>query len=338
MATIHDVARRAGVSISTVSRVLNENPRVRAETRRKVLAAIEHLGYVPNASARSLILGRSRVVALVVPDIGNPFYARLAKGVQDVCDASEVSVLICSTDRDAAKERRVCERLVRQTIDGICFVRYLVEDETLREVCRTKLPVVVIGAKPDDLPVDSVGVFGTGAALRTLLEPVVRRGRRRLAFLAGAGDSIVSRARTRIYHECVAQLRLDDDPRLIAQAEMTFEGGYAATAGLIRSGVDFDAVFALNDLMAAGAVQALKAHGRRVPEDVAVVGCDDVEIAAIVEPPLSTLRLPAYELGAQGAELLLARAKDPGAPVRERALEVRAIERASTPSYALRPE
>src|SRR5690606_9168052 len=177
---------------------------VRAETRRKVEEAMRKLKFVPNASARSLTLKSSRIVALIVPDISNPFYSELARGAQDVCDEHDYSLLIASTDGDPEKERLVLERLCQKQVDGLCMVRFLMDESNLRIPIEHRLPMVLIGAPSTSMPsLDNVGTFGTGRIVRQIVETLVVSGRRRLAHIAGPPHTVVGVGRRAQYDAVV---------------------------------------------------------------------------------------------------------------------------------------
>lgn len=330
MVTIYDVAKRAKVSISTVSRVLNGSEHVREETRQRVEQAMRELDYVPNPSARSLSLGTAHIIALVVPDISNSFYSELTRGVQDVCNARGYNVLIYSTDGDKDKEASCLEGLAKQQIDGICLVRHLVDESNIDLVAKWGVPVVLIGSQARTQNMDSVGTFGTGTALREILSGLVAHGRHRLGHIAGPSTSIVGAVRLKQYQAAVKEFKLDRDNQLVAVGDFTREGGRTAAAKLLSLDVPPDALFAANDMMAVGALQAAEEAGISVPKDVAIFGCDDIDIAALLRPSLTSVWLPKYDLGKQAAELLFSRLAEPDAPIRHVSLQAKPVHREST--------
>jgi len=329
VATIYDVARRAGVSITTVSRVLNGG-NVRAKTREAVERAIAELNYVPNAAARTLPSGVSRIVAVVVPDISNPFYSELVRGVQDVCDRASYGVMIWSTDGRAAKEASCLLELSKQRVDGVLMVRYLADQSVFRLFKSLEIPLVVVGRAPDEPAADSVGTFGTGKALRALIAPLVAGGRRRLAHLAGPEEAVVGMIRRQQYDAILRHFGLEARPEWVADGGFTREGGRKAARKLLAAADRPDMVFAANDMMAIGLIEAAEELGVRIPGDVAVVGCDDIYVAGLLRPALSSVRMPKYELGQRGAELLLERIANPSVPTRHVELEVTPVAREST--------
>ena len=333
MATIYDVAKAAGVSITTVSRVINGRGKVRPETRRRVEEAMKSLDFIPNPSARSLTLRRSRIVALVVPDISNPFYGELARGAQDRCDRANYSLLICSTNGDPAKERDALERLCRQQIDGLCVVRYFAASANLRAAMERGKPLVVIGSRPPELALDSVTIFGTGDAVREIVRRLWEAGRRRLALITGDEATVVGTVRRRQFDALVDELDLERDPDLAVITDFSRAGGCRAAERLFSLPKPPDMIFCANDVIAAGVVQAAKRRGIAIPGDVAVFGCDNIEIAALIEPPLTSVHIPKYELGFNGMELLFERIGNREAPIHQRSLQALPVFRESTQEW-----
>lgn len=330
MTTIYDVAKRAGVSITTVSRVLNDRGQVSEKTRIRVQQAMADLGYVPNPAARSLTLGVSQLIALVVPSITNSFYATLAKGLQDHCYAVGYNTVIANTDGDPEKEIECIETLLKKQIDGICFARYLEDEASLRLLAESQKSTVIIGAKPKDLEFDVVGVFGTGAALNEAIAQLKIAGKRRLGYIGGPPHTIVGTVRKRQYQFAVKKYDLSYEDALVAETDFTIEAGRKAAEEMLSLANPPDMFFAGNDLLAMGIFEALQNVGLNIPDDVAVIGCDDIELARLLKPSLTTIRLPQYLLGKKAGELLLERITNPGMAMKELSMEVRLIYRDST--------
>lgn len=329
MATIYDVANRAGVSITTVSRVLNGG-NVSRKTREAVERAMAELKYVPNAAARTLPSGVSRIVAVIVPDISNPFYSELVRGVQDACDEASYGVMIWSTDGRADKEESCLLELSKQRVDGVFMVRYLADEGAFHLLSALSIPIVLAGKPSDEVATDSVGTFGTGKALRTLIGPLIVSGRKRLAHLAGPERAVVGTIRRKQYQMLLEHYGLEANPDWVVEGDFTQQGGRRAANKLLSLPERPDMVFAANDMMAIGLLEAAEELGVRIPEDVAVIGCDDIYIAGLLRPALSSVRMPKYELGKRGAELLLGRIANPAGPTRHLELEATPVARAST--------
>lgn len=311
--TARDVARRAGVSQPTVSLVLTNNPRARVaeRTRERVLLAAQELGYQPNLVARGLVSQRSFGLGVVVPNLDNPFFTEVVSGAERVAAESGYAVLLCDTRQTPAA--RHIESLRARLIDGVIMdpgSAAAVPPELLAE-----LNVVVVDATDGDLPGVSSDVVGTG---RLVAGHLLGLGHRRLAFIGPATDSRVFRLRERGFVETARAAGVRFPSSHIRRAPATLAGGKAAMRELL-AGDRPTAVFCANDLTALGALKACHAAGVRVPHDMSVVGCDDIEMAVVVTPELTTVRVPARGLGARAARMLVGliegRSRRPGAPL-----------------------
>ncbi|MFT4029226.1 MAG: LacI family DNA-binding transcriptional regulator [Protaetiibacter sp.] len=311
---ISDVAAAAGVSVTTVSHALSGKRPVAAETERKVRDAAERLSYRPSTVARSLRTRRSQTIALVVPDITNPFFPMVARGVQDAALHSGYQVVIASTDADGARELRFIEDLVARSIDGVILDLFRTPAHELGRFVEARIPVVMIG----EMDGEGIGdrVVGddrdsVAAATKHLLDA----GRRRIAFVGGAPGAGPGDLRRSGYRDALAATGIIPDPALIVDTDYTRAGAYAAFRTLLQSGIEVDGVVGVNDLAAIGVLDAVREAGRRVPEEIAVIGYDDIEAARLVRPALSTVENRAYDKGVLCAELLLKRiAGDGDAP------------------------
>lgn len=306
MATIREVAARAGVSTTTVSYALNHPDRVTEELRARVEEAVRDLDYRPNGTARALRTRRSQVVALIVPDMANHFYARLARGVHDVVKPHGFHVTVGSTDADEADERYFLREVAAQRVAGVIVVPFRLSSGAVRRACGQDLQVVAVAPVEGDASVPTLSFDDEGGAEQAVAH-LLGRGRRRIAFVGGLTDTPPSRRRYAGYRRAHERAGMPIDPRLQLYADFQREGGEQATMRLLDGGIAFDAIFAANDLMAIGAMRALQRRQIRIPRDVAVVGLDDIDEAEIVEPALTTVRQPAYEAGRCAAEMLIAR-------------------------------
>jgi LacI family transcriptional regulator len=326
--TIETIARHAGVSTASVSRVLR-GLGGRPETVRKVRAAATELGYVPNAMARSLRGGHSRQVTFAMPDIGNPVYIAMVRRIQDVVRAAGYRLLLHSTEADPGEELAALRALADRHSDGLILCPIRVTPDHLDELARTAAPVVVIGSVPPELAVDSVradSVTGAELAVRHL----AAGGRRRIGFLNGPADTVPGAARRRGYERALAACALPYDPELTAAGHFDADSGEHAARALLERAPDLDALFCANDLIAVGALRALRRTGRDVPRDVAVVGVDNTDLAEACWPPLTSVDLGSQERGRLAAELLLARLDaDVQPPVRRLAVQPRLVIRGS---------
>ena len=304
MATIRDVANLAGVSTTTVSYALNKPDRVTDELRLRVEEAVRALNYRPDGPARALRTGHSHLVSLVVPDVATHFYAAMARGVADTIKSRGLHVVVGSTDAEAAEEVYFLEESALQRAAGIIVVPFRLTPDQVLDACGRDVPIVVIGPRVGNVEIASIAHDDTGG-VQQVVEHLLRQGRRRIAFISGLTDTPASDRRHAGYLAAHEHFRIPIDQRLHVTGDFKRTGGEQAMLELLATGVDFDAVSAANDLMAIGAMRVLRRRGIRIPQDVAVVGYDDIDEAEIVEPALTTVRQPAYEAGQLAAELLL---------------------------------
>ncbi|MGW3292661.1 LacI family DNA-binding transcriptional regulator [Streptomyces xiamenensis] len=304
--TLDEVAERAGVSRSAASRALNNAPHVRRDKREAVQRAIRELDYVPDTTARALATSRRNVAALVIsgetPSIfADPFFARVIVGASAALEEAGLHLMLCLAAGDRSR-RRLEELLRARGVDGVMLMAVRENDPVLRIVGETELPVV-FGGRPVGFEAPwYVDVDNVGGA-RQAVEHLIARGRRRVVMICGPLDTQVSRARYRGYREAMILAGLDPLPPECG--DFTRSSGAVAMAGLLNRHPDLDGVFAANDNMASDALRALRETGRSVPGDVAVVGFDDLDIAKITEPPLTTVHQPIQALGREMAALLV---------------------------------
>lgn len=332
---IRDVAAAAGVSPATVSRVLNPEATdypVRSESRERVLEAIARLGYRPNDLARALLHRRTNVVGLVIPDIFNPYYPALARGVEDVASASGYRVVLCNTDRDIEKTNMYLDTLVKSRVDGVIVAGGGTDttfDPQLFAAYDTK--VVLVGRH--NLPYPSVQVDNVAAAHGATAH-VAQLGHRSVAFIAGPLTSNTVQDRLTGYWNALVEHGLVLDQRLVTEGDFQEGGGYRAVLSLLDGGLLPTGIVAANDRMAFGAMTALSDRGLRVPEDVSLVGFDDVPLASFLRPALTTVAIPSYEIGRAAMSMLADDSEQVGTD-RPRLLPTRLIVRSSCAEPAL---
>lgn len=308
--TIADVAREAGVSLATVSRVVNDKAEgVGAATRRRVKEVIARLGYEPCGVARGLATGKSRTVGLVVPDIADPFYPLIIKGAEEALRDLGYGTFLCESDRDMAKEKAHLRILVEKRVDGVILDSTESDCGSQLEVLeRRGIPYVLLDRMMEARP-SAPGVYSDnheGGVLAT--SHLLDRGARRICFVGGPSEIALSRLREAGMADACRARGLDPATVVRTSGDFSVASGERAIEPLLGGSggsPPFDAVFAASDRMAIGAMRALRRRGLRVPEDVQVVGFDDIELAALVEPPLTTVAQPSFEMGRRSAELLL---------------------------------
>lgn len=303
---IKDVARLAGVAVGTVSNVLNDRPSVTPETRERVLDVIARIGYVPNATARRLRNGEVTTVGAVVLDLANPFFTEMARGVEDRLSQDGHTVMLASSDEDAARERRYLDLLMQQGVRGLLITPSGPDLSHLSEIRARGTDVVLLDSFSRDF--DSVWVddiAGGAMAAAHLLDG----GRARLAFMNGSRSVRQCEARYRGVERAILTRELDPTSLLTEitlRAPFTLELIAAATAELLdASGPHPDAIVCINDVVALGVLQTLQARGISVPDDIAVVGYDDIMFSAMLSTPLTSVRQPTRKLGWTAADILL---------------------------------
>jgi len=332
-ATLHDVAHLAGVSIKTVSNVINDYPHIRPSTREKVEAAIAQLGYQPNLTARSLRSGRTGVIGLALPELSLSYFAELADSVMVAAERRGVTVLIEQTGGDRARELEVLTSSRRQLTDGLLFSALGLGQDDAR-LLEVPYPVVLLGERIFDGPTDHVTMRNIEAA-RAATEFLLERGHRRIAIVGAHEGEVIGSAGLRLtgYRQALEAAGVGFDPELIGYTDLWHRAnGATSMRALLASGVRFDAVFAFNDTLALGAMRVLQEAGIRVPDDVAVVGFDNLDEAQYSLPSLTTVDPGREEIAETAVRVLLERIdeRDPAQPPRELFAEFSIVEREST--------
>ena len=312
-ATLHDVARLAGVSIKTVSNVVNNYPHVRPAMREKVQAAIYELSYQPNLSARSLRSGRSGVIGLVLPELSLSYFAELADAVIANAEKHGLVVLIEQTGADRDREIAVLSSPRMRLTDGLIFSPLGMGQEDIA-MLEVDFPLVLLGERIFGGPVDHVTMRNVEAA-RAATEFLLQSGRRRIALVGAHPEEVVGSAALRLqgYTEALAAAGVAYDPALVRETTLWHRAnGAAAVREMLDGGVEFDAVFGLNDALTLGAMRVLQEAGLRIPSDVAVMGFDNIEEAQYTVPSLTTIDPGREQIAAHAVELLVCRMKDAG--------------------------
>lgn len=313
-----DVARLAAVSQPLVSYVLSGDPNapVAPETRARVLAAIAELGYVPSHAARSLRSQRSLAIGAIIPDITNPFYPAFARGIQNVAERDGYDLIAYNSDGLLDREHKFMQSALAGRVDGVILSPFQITMSELADIAEMNIPVVALTSrKPIDgrAPVDTVHVDSVGAA-RKAVEHLIERGHERIGMIAGEAGTPPREDRVLGYLQALEAASMRTDEMLVRGADFNEDGGYRAAQELLRISPRPTAIFAANDLMAMGAMAALFEHGLRIPQDMAIVGFDDIPAARLLAPPLTTVAQYPDRLGARTAELLLERLRGEGPP------------------------
>ena len=315
MSNIYDVARRARVSVATVSAVLNDSAFVSADLKARVQEAVAALRYQPNLLARSLARQRTQTFGMIVPDIANPFFPEVVRGAEDVARGAGYALLIASSDNDLAKEEVYLRLFASRRVDGIILTKApgRLPPDLPQSLARAKIPVVQLARTAPGLAGDVVELDDRAAAYEGVTH-LVRLGYRRIGFIGGLPGASTSRKRVDGYKAALRDARIKLDPALVVDGDFRVESGYRQGLQLLKSRPD--AVFIANYLMTVGFMEALRQYRLRCPEDVALVTCDDYPWMDSFSPRLTTIDLPKRDLGAAAAQLLIERIAKPRAAAR----------------------
>jgi len=304
--TITDVAKRAGVSKSTVSHVLNQTRFVEEETRRKVSTTIEELGYRPSNIARSLVSKRTKTAGLLISDVGNPFYPDVIRGVEEVALSHGYSIFLCNTNYDLVRSMEFIRSLIEKSVDGILFMSSSMSMEMVEEAIQNQIQAVVLDwgvSQVEDLTGTIRINFTEG--IRQAIQHLVELGHTQIAHVSGPLDLWTAQARRDTFLVSLRENGVNPDQALIIEGNLRIEGGRRAFEQLIHASPRPTAVFAANDLTALGIVWAARNYGLNLPEQLSIIGLDNIELASEVNPTLTTVALPRNEMGKLAMKLLL---------------------------------
>lgn len=322
---IHAVAAAARVSVATVSRALQQPEKVTEATRKRVMAAVAQLDYRPNVQARMLRTARSHVIVALVPDIANPFFAEVIRGIERVAHLHGYSVLLGDTQNSAAREQAYADLLGTRQADGmITLLPHIPQIATA-----IPWPIVNACEYVKDPAITSVFVDNVAAAADAT-RYLVAMGHRHIAFVTGPMNSPICIDRERGYADALARAGIARDPALTVTGDFSVESAVRGVETLFGRAQPFTAVFCSSDEMAIGAIRAIRSHGLRVPEDISVVGFDDIHFARYYDPPLTTVAQPKEDLGREAMSLLVELLRNPKTPPLKRVLPTQLVIRSST--------
>ncbi len=304
--TLEQVAKLAGVSRSTVSRVINNHPNVRPEVRERVWQGIRELGYQPHAAARSLVTRRTQIIGMIIPEtvtklFTDPFFPLLLRGATEACNTHHYQLMLSLFTAGTNREELYRRILRGRYLDGVIVASVSLKDPIILSLLNDNIPFVSVGRYPDER-VNYVDVDNVGGA-RMAVEHLIRLGHRRIATITGPLDMPVSQDRLAGYRQALEANGIPIDESLIMEGDFTEGGGMLAMQKLLSASPT--AVFVASDMMAVGALKALRQAGLRVPDDIALVSFDDIPLASAIEPPLTTVRQPIERLGSIAVEVLL---------------------------------
>jgi LacI family transcriptional regulator len=330
--TLRDVADAAGVHPATASRALNPATRglVNADTARRVIKVAESLGYRPNPIARGLKTAKSGTVGLVIPDLTNPLFPPIVRGIEDVLEPAGYSGLIVNTDNDPNRERAQIEQLRSRQVEGLIVATARLDHPLLAQLRREGVLMVMVNRRPEGIDIPSITPDdATGVELA--VQHLATLGHRRIAHLAGPRNTSTGLVRARAFRSAIHDRGLDDDPSLVATCDYwSEEAGAAGLRTMLDSGTEFTAVVAGNDLIALGCYDVFAERGIDCPGDVSVVGFNDMPFLDKLRPPLTTIAIPHQQIGAEAARLLLDAIADPSRATRSVLLPLHLVVRGST--------
>ena len=329
--TIKDIARSLCISVSTVSRALTDDKNIRRETREAVLREAERLGYRRNPVAMNLKMGRTNTIGVIVPEMHTPYASQVIAGIQSVLYKNGQKVMIAESDENPDRERENLQMMEDFMVDGmiVSLCSWRKNADVYRRLADSGMAIVFYDRLPHGLDGMPQVVVDDNNDSYFMTEHLIRLGRRRIAYLYGPDDVYNTVERGRGYREAMEKFHIYD-PQLIVKTGMTFADGAAAVDRLISDGTEFDAVYAFTDTLAIGAMNRLREHGRRVPDDVAVAGFSGTELSTIVHPQLTTVEPPLGEMGRRAAEMVLEKVNHPDAENRRIVLRTQMKCRAST--------
>lgn len=314
--TIRDVAKAARVSPATVSRVLNTSEKVSSDLRERVLVAVQNLGYHPNSQARSLRTRATTVLGVIISDITNPFFTTMVRGVEDAASKAGFSVVLANADEDLDKERRYLEVAAAEHMAGVLLSPASATETRVDVLTERGIPVVTIDRQLKRPDVDQVTVNNHKAAKEATLH-FVEQGCRRIGFIAGRLDTTTGAGRLEGHKAGLKEADLPLDPELVVSGDFRIDGGREAAQKLLALPDRPDGLFASNNLMTIGAIDALDQAGVRFPDDIALVGFDDMMPSLVLRSTITTIAQPTYEIGQRATELLLRRVLGETFPTRQ---------------------
>lgn len=305
--SIIDVAKKAGVSIATVSRVLNESEKVKPDTREKVLSIINEMKYTPSPAARGLIMRRTEAIGLLLPDLHGEFFSEVIRGADEAIQNHGYHLIVSSSHNDP-KEIEAALRFMRGRVDAIVLMSPQVNSEILIENLPKSLPVVLLNCRTDNNNFDTIVIDGFGGA-RAMTEYLLELGHRRIAVITGGGNNFESEERLRGHRTAMNGKMIQQNEALEFHGNFTEIAGYEAARQIIALEDHPTAIFAFNDSMAIGAIKAIREAGLRIPTDISICGFDDIPVAKYISPSLTSVHVPISELGAMAIDRVFDRLK-----------------------------
>jgi len=302
--TIYDVAREANVSMATVSRVVNGNPNVKPTTRKKVLEAIDRLGYRPNAVARGLASKKTTTVGVIIPDISSIFYSELARGIEDIATMYKYNIILSNSDQNLEKELHLLNTMLGKQVDGIVFMGGNITDEHVEEFKRSPVPIVLAASVEEQGETPSVAI-DYEQAIYDAVKLFIDKGHRDIAFVSGPMQEPINRSKKlQGYKRALEEAAIPFNEQFVAEGDYTYDSGMEALQSLMGLDRKPTAILSATDEMALGIIHAAQDQGLSIPDDLDIIGFDNTRLSLMVRPQLSTVVQPTYDIGAVAMRLL----------------------------------
>ncbi len=296
--TIYDVAREANVSMATVSRVVNGNPNVKPTTRKKVLEAIDRLGYRPNAVARGLASKKTTTVGVIIPDISSIFYSELARGIEDIATMYKYNIILSNSDQNLEKELHLLNTMLGKQVDGIVFMGGNITDEHVEEFKRSPVPIVLAASVEEQGETPSVAI-DYEQAIYDAVKLFIDKGHRDIAFVSGPMQEPINRSKKlQGYKRALEEAAIPFNEQFVAEGDYTYDSGMEALQSLMGLDRKPTAILSATDEMALGIIHAAQDQGLSIPDDLDIIGFDNTRLSLMVRPQLSTVVQPTYDIGA----------------------------------------
>ena len=304
--TLKMVAERAGVSVNTASRAINNKPDINEKTKKRILKVAQELGYVRNDTAVALRTKKTGTIGVVIADNRNPFYAEVLNGIEAAAKEKKYHIILANTQRDYKKEEEAINLLLAKRVDGLLITPVQDRDDDIKNLIEANIPFVVVGRDFENIEVDAIyNDEVKGGFLAT--EYLIKKGHKRIALIDGFLYKSPAKGRLEGYKRALNKHRIPLEDSLISVGDINIEDGHERTKQMLEKNLDFTAIFAYNDMMAFGVMQAIKEKGLKIPEDIGLVGYDDISFCSLMDPALTTIRLKKQELGIKSFKLLLSR-------------------------------
>ncbi|WP_392486786.1 LacI family DNA-binding transcriptional regulator [Haloimpatiens sp. FM7315] len=303
--TLKDIAEKVGVSKATVSMVLNNKDiNVSESTRDKILKTVKELNYIPNSVARSLSTNKSNTIGIILPDIENSFFSEVARAIEDVASSSNYNVIFCNTDNKKEKEEQYIKLLISKLVDGIIFLTGAYSSDNIKILKSNNIPFVLVDRYVEN-PKEVNGVYCLNEkGVELGMDYLLNKGKKRIAFVTGPMNLNISKQRLQGYINAMTKANLYNED-FVFEGDFTTDGGIDLTKEILKSNIKLDAIFYGNDAMALGGIKVLIREGYKIPEDISVMGFDNVKISSFIQPELTTVSQPIYDMGRAACTLLI---------------------------------